>query len=109
MSAKSVFQRMHNRLFARLGEQAVLRGSVPCPANIEYGVTVNYELGDDKFVQSEVAAVVDVANIQAQYNPVVGDAFSLLADDGVTVAKRYAIDAIGADNGYMVRCILRDA
>lgn len=107
--AKSVFQRMHNRLFARLGEQAVLRGADPCKANMEYGVVVNYETGDDKFVQSEFAAVVDVANIQKVYSPAVGDAFDELAADGITVAKAYVIDAIAADNGYMCRCILRPA
>lgn len=100
MSATSVFQRMHDRLFARLGEQAVLRGTVPCQVNMEYGVVVNYEIGDDKFVQSEFAATVDVANIQKVYAPVVGDVLTV-------GAKAYIVDALASDNGYVVRCILR--
>lgn len=100
---------MHNRLFARLGGQAVLRGDHPCKVNIEHGVSVDYESGDDKFVQSEIAAVVDVANILKSDNPQVGNTLDELGDDGITVVKRYTIDAIGSDNGYMVRCILLDA
>jgi len=107
MAAQSVFQRMHDRLFARLGEQAVLRGTEPCVANMEYGVVVNYDIGDDKFVQSEMAAVVDVANILKKYSPSVGSAFQLLNENGVPTGPQYTIDAIGADNGFMVRCILR--
>ena len=98
---------MHDRLFARLGEQAVLRGSEPCKANIEYNVVVGQEIGDDKFVRSEFAAVVDIANIQKAHAPCVGDTLGMLNDDGVTVEKTYVIDAIVADNGYMVRCVLR--
>ena len=67
----SIFDRMHDRLFARLGDQAVttIRAGEPCVVNMEYGVTVNYEIGDDKFVQSEYATTVDVANIQNKYQP----------------------------------------
>ena len=100
MSFDAALQRMHNRLFARLGEEAVLRGAVACRANIERNVVVNYEIGDDKFVQSEMAAVVDVANLPSETNPKPGDA---LAVGG----KSYVIDAIASDNGYLARCILR--
>lgn len=100
---------MHNRLFARLGERAVLRGVTEVTTNIEYGVVVNYETGDDKYVQSEFAATVDVANILKSHDPHVGDSLSVFAEDGVTVATAYRIDAIAADNGYMLRCILREA
>lgn len=92
---------MHDRLFARLGEQAVIRSGETISVNMEYGVTVNYEIGDDKFVQSEYAAVVDVANIQAKHNPTPGDAL-------VVGPKNYVIDAIAANNGFMCRCILRN-
>lgn len=100
---------MHDRLFARLGEQAVLRGSHPCNVNFEFGVAVNYEIGDDKYVQSEFAATVDIANIKKLDAPQVGDSLQRLDDDGVTPLQAYIIDAIAADNGFMVRCVLRDA
>lgn len=91
---------MHNRLLARLGEQAVLRGVDNLQVNIEYGVVVNYETGDDKYVQSEFAATVDIANILNAHGPRVGD--SLLV--GQTY---YVIDALASDNGFMSRFILR--
>jgi len=93
---------MHERLFSRLGEQAFLRTVTPCTVSVEYSVVVNYDIGDDKFVQSEFAATVDIANIQNKYAPAVGDSLSV-------GAKNYVIDAIASDNGYMSRCILRDA
>lgn len=100
MTYQSVFARMHERLFARLGEEAVLRGSVPCRVNIEHGVVIQYEIGDAKFHQSEVAATVSVANIETKHAPKPGDALQV-------GAKIYVIDAIAADNGFMARCVLR--
>lgn len=106
------FQRMHERLIARLGDQAVLRGNVPCTVNIEYGITVDYEIGDDKFQRSEYAATVDIANILKQHNPTPGDALvmALYSDaPGTATGKAYVIDALAGDNGFMVRCVLRSA
>lgn len=100
---------MHNRLFAHLGEQALLRVIEPCVVNIEYGVVVNYESGDNKFTMSEYAATVDIANIQNTSAPAVGDSLNILAPDGITVAKHYIIDALASDNGFMSRWILRGA
>lgn len=91
---------MHDRLFARLGEQAVLRGDTPCLVSIERGVTVTYEVGDPKFYQSEVASTVDVANLLSATAPKPGDSLSV-------GSANYVIDGIAADNGHMVRCILR--
>lgn len=99
MAFPSVLQRMHNRLLTRLGGQAVLRGNVSVLANVEYGVVVNMEIGDDKFVRSEYAGMVDIANILSEHAPKPGDAFTI---DG----KTYTIDAIAADNGYLTRCVL---
>lgn len=101
MSAASVFERMHDRLLSRLGEQAVLRLEESCLVNIEYSVVIDYELGDAKFQQSEYSATVDIANILKRHAPVPGD--RLYVGD-----KSYVIDAIAADNGHMLRCILRN-
>ena len=100
--ALSAFSRMHNRLFARLGEQAVLRGNTPCLANIERGVVVATEIGDPKFYQSEYAQVVDIANILSEHAPKPGDSLTVGTDN-------YLIDGIAADNGYLARCVLRGA
>lgn len=101
--ALSAFQRMHERLFAHLGERAFLRLTEPCTVNIERNVTVQYEIGDAKFYQSEYAQTVDIANIPAASHPVPGD--SLVLESG----ESFIIDTIGADNGFMVRCVLRSA
>lgn len=100
MAFSSVLQRMHDRLFAKIGDEAVLRGTVPCLINIERGVVVDYETGDDKFYRSEYAQTVSVANIPAKHTPKPGDSLTVGAES-------YTIDAIIADNGYMMRCVLR--
>ena len=100
--ALAAFEQMHARLFARLGEQAVLREIEPCRVNIEKGVTVQTEIGDPKFYQSELAVVVDIANVLSKLAPKPGDALTITAS-----GDDYIIDAIAADNGYMARCVLR--
>lgn len=110
--ALPAFQRMHERLIARLGDQALLRGNVPCTANIEYGIAVDYELGDDKFQRSEYAAVVDIVNILKQHNPTPGDSLVMALNGdapGTATGTAYVIDAIAGDNGYLTRCVLRSA
>lgn len=100
MGFQSVLARMHDRLLARLGEQAVLRGSVNCQANIERGVVIDYEQGDDKFQRSEFAAVVDIANLPAILDPKPGDTLTVGVDS-------YVIDVVAANNGHLARCVLR--
>lgn len=100
MGFQSVLARMHDRLLARLGEQAVLRGNVNCQANIERGVVVDYEQGDDKFQRSEFAAVVDIANLPAALNPKPGDSL-------VIGLESFTIDVVAANNGHLARCVLR--
>ena len=100
MGFQSVLARMHDRLLTRLGEQAVLRGNVNCQANIERGVVVDYEQGDDKFQRSEFAAVVDIANLPAALNPKPGDSL-------VIGLESFTIDVVAANNGHLARCVLR--
>ena len=91
---------MHDRLFTKIGDEAVLRGNVPCLINIERGVVVDYETGDDKFYRSEYSQAIDVANIPSKHNPKPGDTLTV-------GAKSYVIDVVASDNGYMNRCVLR--
>lgn len=100
MAFQSVLERMHNRLLARLGEQAVLRGAVACSVNIERGIVIDYENGDDKFQRSEYSAVVDIANVASSLNPKPGDSLTVGAES-------FIIDAVAADNGHLARCVLR--
>lgn len=100
MGFQSVLARMHDRLLARLGEQAVLRGTINCQANIERGVVIDYEQGDDKFQRSEFSAVVDIANLPAALNPKPGDSL-------VIGLESFIIDVVAANNGHLARCVLR--
>ena len=90
---------MHNRLLTRLGEQAVLRGTVDCLAAMEYGVSVSYEVGDAKFTSSEYAATVTIASVLTELDPSPGDSLTV-------GTKSYTIDALAGDNGYLTRCVL---
>jgi hypothetical protein len=107
MAFQSVLARMHDRLLAKTGEQAVLRLDTPCRANIERGVQVTYEIGDAKFHQSEFAEVVDVANLPARLTPTPGDPLTVIYADGSS--ESFVIDAIAANNGHLARCVLRSA
>ena len=86
------FARMHDRLFSRLGEQAVLHQQSITVA-LEHGVAISGEYG-------EVVAHRTVAMIPSAAVPVVGDA--------LTVGQHsYVIDAIERNDGYTVRAVLR--
>lgn len=86
------FARMHQRLFARLGQEALLRG-IPTPVIIEHGVAVTGEYG-------QVTGYRSFATIPVAMAPKVGD---VLRSDG----HGYIIDAIDTNDGYSVSVVLR--
>lgn len=88
----AVFQRMSKVALALLGEDALLRGTVPCRVNIEHGVQV---IGNDESMVVERS----VAAIESCYDPKVGD--TLVHPDG-----DYKLDAQFSDNGTSRRFIL---
>lgn len=100
MAFSSVLQRMHDRLLARVGDEAVLRGTVPCLINIEQGIVNDYEIGDDKFVRSEFSSSVKMANIPSKHDPKTGDTLTV-------GTETYTIHTVAEDNGYLRRCVLR--
>lgn len=83
---------MSKVVLALLGEDSLLRGTVPCRVNIEHGVQV---IGNDENVVVEK----DVATIESVHNPKVGD--TLVHPDGA-----YKLDAQFSDNGASRRFIL---
>lgn len=87
------FARMHERLFAHLGEEAVLRGDTPCRVNIERDVEV---LG----TYSEVAARRTLAHVPSSLNPKSGDTL-------VVGVKSYVLDGMESDDGYASRFYVR--
>jgi hypothetical protein len=88
----AVFQRMTNSVFTHLGEDAVLRGNVPCRVNIQHGVQV---IGHDDNVVVEKT----VATIGSEHDPKVGDTLS--HPDG-----NYKLDAPFRNNGFSRRFIV---
>lgn len=83
---------MTNGILAVLGEDSFLRGSVSCRVNIENGVQV---IGHD----DNVVVEKDVATIDIEFNPKVGD--TLTGPSG-----SFKLDALFSDNGYSRRFIL---
>lgn len=87
------FARMHERLFAHLGEEAVLRGSTPCRVNVERDVEVMGQYG-------EVAARRTLIHIPAALNPKSGEVITI----GL---KSYVLDGLESDDGYAARFYVR--
>jgi len=83
---------MHSRLFARLGQEALLRG-LPVIVILEHGVAVTGEYG-------QVTGYRSFATIPAAESPKVGD--PLVVD-----TKNYVVDAIQENDGHTISVVLR--
>ncbi len=83
---------MHSRLFARLGQEALLRG-LPTTVILEHGVAVTGEYG-------QVTGYRSFATIPAVESPKVGDAL-------VVDTKNYVVDAIQENDGHTISVVLR--
>lgn len=85
------FTRMHNRLFASIGKEAVLRAIDPCKVSITNGVGIAGEYG-------EISAYRTVAEIlyAGIAKPKKGDA--LVVGDAT-----YLLDAEMQDDGYTAK------
>ena len=86
------FERMHQRLFARLGQEAFLRG-LPVIVILEHGVAVTGEYGS-------IAGYRSFATIPADMAPTVGDALT-------SGGKSWTVDAINENDGHTVSVVLR--
>lgn len=87
------FARMHERLFALLGEEAVLRGNMACQVNIEHDVEVLGTYG-------EVAARRTLVHVPSWLSPKSGETL-------VVGAKTYILDGLESDDGYASRFYVR--
>lgn len=88
----AIFHRMTQCVLAILGEDALLRGNVPCRVNIEHGVQVTDPDGMTVLERS-------VATIPSSVNPKVGDALTHPEGD-------YRLDVETGNTGYSKRFIL---
>lgn len=87
------FQRMQNRLFARLGEQALLRGDETI-AILTDGVATYGEHG-------QLAAYRSTAALPAATNPKGGDPLTV-------GAREFVVDQVLSADGYQVTVMLRE-
>ena len=90
--ALAAFARMTQDILAIFGEDALLRGSLPCRVNIEHGVQVTEPDGMTVLERS-------VATIAASLSPKVGDALT-------HPSGTYRLDVETGNNGYSKRFIL---
>lgn len=104
--ARREFTRAIDRVLARLGEDAVLRGAGD-PVKVAFEFSVEMQ-----GAQGEVAFVYGVATMKRELDPKVGDSIALVElVDGVwtPTGKRYIVDSPPfADNGYSVRVAIRE-
>lgn len=90
-----LFSRATKSALALLGEGAFLRTGEPCKVNIEHGVQLAGT--DDNMVVDK-----DVATIDSEMNPKVGDTLS--HPDG-----EFVLDALLEDKGSFKRFVVRKA
>lgn len=93
--ASDAFARMHLRLFAHYGEEAVLRGAEPVTVVVSENVEL---LGEDGLV----AQVVTTAAFKATDDPRPGDALTVRG-------QPWKLDRILRGDAHVVECVLRPA
>lgn len=89
------FARMHTRLFAAIGTEAVLRGADPCKVSVSRGVAIAGEYGE----VGSYRTVVEVMYAGVD-KPKKGDALTAGTDS-------YVMDAELSDDGYTAKWIVR--
>ena len=97
------FTRLTERLLARMGEEALLRGAVQCRVHIEHGVEVQGSHG-------EVAFERVVATMLKSLDPRKGDTIEVgkTVNDVWVPEVTYTVDSPPfSDNGSSVRVVVR--
>ncbi len=100
--ALSAFNRLTDRILARLGEDAVLRTAEGCRVNIEHNVEVAGNEGQMVYSRS-------VATMLKSLKPRIDDPLVFVDAAGIPIpGQAYAIDSPPfEENGYTARYILR--
>ena len=103
----SVFGRMTESVLSLLGEDALLRGAVPCKVNIEHGVQLIGMDAERAASRGDLVTNSDVATIAKRHNPKGGNTVSFPADNGGPHAGRsFRLETMIEDNGYSRRYIV---
>lgn len=103
----SVFGRMTESVLTLLGEDALLRGAVPCKVNIEHDVQLMGMDAERAASRGDLVVNNDVATIAKRHNPKAGDTVAFTVDGGGPHAGRsFRLETMIEDNGFSRRYIV---
>ena len=102
----SVFGRMAKGVLSLLGENALLRTSVPCKINIEHGVQLTGMDGEAASYRGDLTVERDVATLLKEHDPKKGDRFTFDADSGPHAGTTWRLEQMIEDNGYTRRYVV---
>jgi hypothetical protein len=94
-----LFKQMSKSILASLGEDALLRGTVPCRINIENGVQFTGIDGESAQYRGDLSVDRDVATIGIEHNPVINDTFT---QNGKTYMLEKKIEDNGVTRKFVV-------
>lgn len=102
-----VFGRMTESVLSLLGEDALLRGAVPCKVNIEHDVQLTGMEGERAAGRGDIYVNSDVATIAKRHNPKGGDTVAFVpAGTGPHAGRSFRLETMIEDNGYSRRYIV---
>lgn len=102
----SVFGRMTESVLTLLGEDALLRGAVPCKVNIEHGVQLVGMDAERAASRGDLVTNSDVATIAKRHDPKSGDIVAFVAGTGPHAGRSFRLETMIEDNGYSRRYIV---
>lgn len=97
--AVAAFKRLHDRLLAHLGEEAILRGVTPCKVNV---------IRDEQVTQGDVTFERTTVTLLNILTPVPGDTVDLIDTDG-TVLESFVLEGpMLTTNGIISKFVVRE-
>lgn len=99
----AIFGRMTESVLGLLGEDALLRDTVPCKINLEHGVQLTGIDGERAAARGDLVVNSDVATIAKRHEPKGGDTFVFQAGSGPHAGTRWRLETMLEDNGFSRR------
>lgn len=99
----SVFGRMAQGVLSVLGENALLRGTVPCKINIEHGVQLSGMDSENASYRGDLVVARSVASVLKSMEPRGGDSFTFADNSGPHAGQTWRLETMIEDNGYIRR------
>lgn len=100
----AIFGRMTEGVLAVLGEDALLRATVPCKINIEHGVQLSGLDSESAAHRGDFVVSRDVATVALRHAPKSGDRIDFLpTGGGIHAGRSYRLETKIEDNGYSAR------